>query len=143
MKNFFLIGMAALLLPACTPQEAIVPDTYLVAETFYLTVQPRPAPAGDWQSINSGSDFYIYAEKNLPAITHSVIETGVVIAYHVGDYDNLLPYIRSYAAGSFEVIRYDIQAGKITFIIESNEASLPPIPDNYAMEFKVVVLRNR
>jgi hypothetical protein len=139
MKKILLIGWLALLLPACTTEA---PDTYLVAETFYITVYPKTAPAGDWQVLNDSDHFFIYAEKSLPAISGDVVDHGVVMAYYVDDYDNLLPYIRSYATGSFEVIRYDITEGKITFIIESNENVLPPVPDNYRMEFKVVVLRN-
>jgi hypothetical protein len=134
MKKLLLIGLVAFLLPACTVNG---PDTYVVAETFYIIV----SPVGDWKTRNSDNDFYIYAEKNLPAITRNVIENGVVMAYYLDDYDNLLPYIRSYDTGLFEVIRYDIQEGKITFIIESNDQNLPP-PVTSQMEFKVVVLRN-
>jgi hypothetical protein len=142
MKKLLLIGLAAFLLPACTVNTN-EPATYLTAETFYITVYPKLAPAGDWNIPQSVDDNYIYAEKSLSAITRGVIENGVVMAYYLdGDYDNLLPYIRSYTIGSFEVIRYDIQAGKITFIIENNETNVPRIPDNYQMEFKVVVLRN-
>lgn len=137
MKKLLSIGLVAFLLPACTVNTN-EPATYLIAETFYITV----SPVVDWKTMNNNGDFYIYAEKSLSAITRNVIDNGVVMAYYLSeDYDNLLPYIRSYDIGFFEVIRYDIQAGKITFIIESNESNLPP-PVTAPMEFKVVVLRN-
>jgi hypothetical protein len=136
MKKILALLTLAVSLPACTVNE--FPGSYVVSETYYLTVYPN-----DWRTENANGNFYIFAEQNLSAITRDVIENGTVLAYYVGDYDNLLPYLRSYAIGSFEVIRYDLQERRITFIIESNDPTLPQIPENYTMEFKVVVLRNQ
>jgi hypothetical protein len=136
MKKILALLALAFSLSACTVNE--LPGSYVVSETYYLTVYPN-----DWQTVNEPNEAYLLAEQNLSAITRDVIENGTVLSYYIlGDYDNLLPYLRSYDIGSFEVIRYDLQERRITFIIESNDPTLPWVP-NYTMEFKVVVLRNQ
>jgi hypothetical protein len=131
-KSVFLIGFV-LLLSACT---SVCPYDHLVSETYEITVHPR-----DWMILDDGPNYYIYAPVGLPALTRDVIREGIVSAYYIEEgLDNPLPYLRSYQNILYEVVRFDMKAGEITFIIESNDSRLPPIPNDYDMLFKVVVV---
>ncbi len=77
----------------------------------------------------------------MPAISADVIDHGTVLAYYLTGYDNLLPYVRLYESGYFEVISYDLEEEYITFKIEGNDVELPAMPVGALMDFKVVVLR--
>jgi hypothetical protein len=139
-KVLLLTAMAVIALQSCTVKEYYeeyydCPDGHLISDTYYIKVLPSA-----WKTLNANGDFYIYAAMNLPAINTNVIDNGIVLAYYIDDYDNLLPYVRSYNTNNIEIIRYDITAGEITFIIENHESTLPPFPTG-EMEFKVVVAR--
>jgi hypothetical protein len=131
MKKIIGLLTTLALVSACTITDS---EDHLVTHTYNINVHPS-----EWQAVNNGADFYIYAEKTFPEITPGVIEEGVVLVYYVDGYYNLLPYIRSYDVYFFEVIRFDITEGKIAFIIESNQAYLPLVPDTSWL-FKVVVM---
>ena len=109
--------------------------------TYYFEVFPE-----QWK-INGtyGSEgYYCYEEKNLSDLTSSVIEQGAILVYVLfGDYDHQLPYIiPSYDDGYYaRIIRYDLQPGKIGFIVEDSDFKvlLPPFGSE-KRTFKVVII---
>ena len=113
--------------------------------TYYFEVFPNQWKSyGDWGS----PGYYCYAEKTLPELSPSVIEEGAVLVYVLFDgYDHQLPYIipsydYNYDYGYYStIIRYDLQAGKIGFIVEDSdfETPLPPY-GNGSVLFKVVII---
>ncbi|MCL2098198.1 MAG: hypothetical protein FWH23_05510 [Bacteroidales bacterium] len=135
-KILFFTVLAFISLHSCIQKEYIT-EYYenpngLTMDTYYITVYPIV-----WQTANDGYNFYRYASINLPAINGY----GIVLAYFIdGDYDNILPYVRSYNSGDIEIIRFDIEERYITFIIENHENELPIIPTTN-WQFKVVIIQ--
>jgi hypothetical protein len=113
--------------------------------TYYFDVQPNR-----WNKFgNYGSEgYYCYVDTLLEDLTLSVIEDGAILVYMITEengqeYDNQLPYLLPfYAGGHFtRIIRYDLQPGKIGFIVEDSDFKTPLLPFNTTIvKFKVVII---
>lgn len=149
MKKILLSAVAAIALFSGCTKEYITYTTcdhdFAAVDTYYITIEPNqwhnlPAPP-------NGDGPYIYSTYNLPAITSYVIEQGVVLSYVIENgRDNLLPYLRPWGFNQFnepysQNVRFDLETGKITFIIEASDMDFPNTP-TLAMEFKVSVIQN-
>jgi len=153
MKKAFFVILASIALVSCIkegprgiPGKNGKDGTQI--NTYYFEVFPNQwKPNGDF----GFPGYYCYEERTLAALTPSVIENGAVLVYVILkeqgiDYDHQLPYIKpsydySYDYGYYlKIIRYDLQAGKIGFIVEDSdfETSLPPYTTK--ITFKVVVI---
>lgn len=141
MKNFFvLLAIVSATLSSCIEGDTIVEGA--AVRTDYITVHPN-----QWLDNKAPGTpgHYIYATVNLPVISQYMLESGLVIAYYLEQQDNVLPYTRPYVyTDGFlytETIRFDVEVGKITFIIEASDFSSPDNID-YNMKFKVITIAN-
>jgi hypothetical protein len=103
--------------------------------------------ANKWQKVfYQGSTTYYYYEVSfdVPAITQSVVDKGIVACYRTGTNTNIwtaLPYSFSFPLGStVQVINYDVNhsLGKVYFRVSSTDdlLSAPVTEQNY----KVVII---
>jgi len=136
--KFLLIPILAMFFTGCE-KEYITQEIYYGADmkAFYIDVLTT-----HWE--DSDIFGYVYATFDAPEITKSVIDNGVVLAYYIDKdgRDNILPYV--YPGDDegelyLENIRYDVEQGKITFIIQDSDFlyNRPKV----TMKFKVVVIR--
>lgn len=114
--------------------------------TAYYTVQPY-----QWVT-NANIDYYYSTWENAD-ITPDVIDNGVVLVYYIDadKRDNILPYLLPYETPDgnlyMENIRYDIETGAISFIIQDSDfgtdQTMRSITENGTVfQFKVSVIRN-
>ncbi len=103
--------------------------------------------ASDWQKVfYTGSTIYYYYAVgfNVPAVTQSVVDKGIVMCYRSGATTTswaAIPYSYSFASGStVKVINYDAvhSLGKV-FISLSATDDLPGVPTS-EQNYKVVVI---
>ena len=108
----------------------------------YFDIAPN-----EWKSDGSFgmSGYYVYAERDFSAITTSVINQGAIMGYLLwGKYDHQLPYLDPFLDNGNDVtriIRYDLQEGKIGFIVQDTDFKtlLPPFSTD-TVTFKVVII---
>ena len=139
---FATIGVA--LFSGCFKEYYTVCDhDYAAMDTYYYTVRPN-----EWRSESGSDGTYFFYSYRLPKITANVIENGVVLCYFIDDSgrDNLLPYLRPCGFNGFgepfsQNIRFDVEKGYVTFIIEASDFDFPYDPTGN-MKFKVVVIQN-
>ncbi len=149
MKKIFLFAVATMLMfSGCGPDEY-----YITCEHDYAAIETHYVPVNytlwaDEPSFNNGGDGpYIFYTHNMPEITNEVIENGVVLIYLIENgRDNILPYLRPWGINTFDEpfsqnVRFNIEKGKITFIIEASDLDFPNYPVG-TLEFKVVILQN-
>jgi len=146
MKKLLLFAIVTTaMLSGCTRE---CDHDFAAIDTYYFTV--RHANPNQWSSEAAppnGDGPYFYATFNESAITDYVIESGVVLCYVIENgRDNILPYLRPWGFNNFnepffQNIRFDIERGKITFIIEASDMNFPFAPA-LDFEFKVVVIQN-
>ena len=108
--------------------------------TYYFKVYPD-----QWKNdgIYGTQGYYCYVDESFNALTNSVIERGAILAYMIADgYDHQLPYILPFNASGYftRIIRYDLQEGKIGFIVEDSDFRTPLPPFTGMVEFKVVII---
>lgn len=141
LKKLLLLPLVAMtmLFSGCGPEVEL--------RTTYFTVNP-----GDWQrmvaDVVDGDEYgYAYAECAFPELTQNVIDGGAVMVYYIdaAGFDNQLPYLLPYYDNGngpyFENIRYDLQPGCITFIVQQNDNIV--LTPSVKMAFKVCVFQNR
>ena len=119
---------------------------FAVVDTYYYTVKP-----GEWReepAPNRGDGPYLFTTYRLSKITANVIENGVILCYLIDDNgrDNVLPYLRPWGFNSFnepysQNVRFDVEQGLITFIIEASDLEFPYRPSGN-MRFKISVIQN-
>jgi hypothetical protein len=115
---------------------------FAVVDTYYVTAIPN-----DWRAETGNDGPYFFATHRMPEITTNVINNGIVLCYLIENQrDNLLPYLRPWGFNGldepyFHNIRFDIERGFITFIIERSDFEFPGIP-NWNMEFKISIIQN-
>ena len=93
-------------------------------------------------------EYNCYADIQFNALTSSVIDVGAVLVYFISEvanqkYDNLLPYITHFKIGGTSytrVIRYDLQVGKLSLIVEDSDFNTPLPPFGGTVQIKVVVI---
>ena len=88
-----------------------------------------------WDSVIDGNNSYKYHVAEWNGISTDMLQYGNVQAYvYDGDYQNPLPYtyplgLANYRDGSthylVENLRYDLEPGKITFIMQDLDGNLP------------------
>ena len=113
--------------------------------THYFEVYPE-----QWSTAGrSGSaGYYCFADIRFNALTSLVIDDGAVLVYFISEvadqeYDNLLPYITHFKIGGTSytrVIRYDLQVGKLSLIVEDSDFNTPLPPFGGTVQIKVVVI---
>jgi len=108
--------------------------------TYYFNVYPQEwKPSGTY-----GTDgYYRYVDVVFNDLTNAVIYGGAVLVYAIFDgYDNQLPYVFPYYDNGYitRVIRYDLQQGKIGFIVEDSDFCVPDSPFSGVVQFKVVII---
>ena len=101
------------------------------------------------QWVDDGQTNYLYCELEWPALTTEVLTYGSITAYvYDGDYQNPLPYVIpiSYdlGGGVYDVVpenlRYDLQPGKITFIMQDLDGNMPAgITNSAPITFRAVI----
>ena len=140
MKKAFFVILAAIALVSCEEEASY--GTQM--NTYYFDVFPN-----QWKvNGNFGSpEYYCFEERRLSALTPSVIENGAVLVYVIfGNYTHQLPYIEpsydyGYDNGYYsKIIRYDLQAGRIGFIVEDSDFETPLPPYREKVTFKVVII---
>ena len=140
--RFILPVLAALLLAAgltsCEPEYFGDSNTRVMQTTVYWN-----------QWIDDGQTNYLYCELDWPALNTEVLTYGSITAYvYDGDYQNPLPYVipitYTLASGATVVvpenIRYDLQPGKITFIMQDLDGNMPEgIVNSAPLTFRAVI----
>lgn len=134
MKKLLFSVFTVLTLAMCTSCQNDVD-----VETYYFKVY-----ANEW-STNENYGYY-YKECFLPELTKGVIERGMMTAYLIDadGYDNPLPYLLpryDEATGQYywENIRYDLCAGKITFILQDSDFYTGEMDFENPYKFKVCI----
>ena len=150
MKKLFLLPFVALLFATvgCTKEETVLVQSSAYVYTEYPTVN-----ANEWvASYNLHPDQtyttnYLYYTYQNPYISERLLNDSFVLTYYIDDnnYDVPLPAVIRSADGLHSaIIRYDIQLGSVTFILESIDgdynALLNFIPTT--MSFKVCMMMN-
>jgi len=112
--------------------------------TYYVSVQPN-----QWKDFGvfDSTGYYCYVEESLSAITPAVIDNGAILVYVIvaengQDYDHQLPYMLPFYVGGYftRVIHYDLQPGKIGFVVQDSDFKTPLPPFNGTVQFKVVII---
>jgi len=148
MRKLFFIAVTAIVLVSCGKEGPQGPrgrdgrdgrDGTKI-NTYYFDVYPN-----EWRTEgNYGfSGYYCFAEKNVSELTSAVIDQGAVLAYVIfGDYDNQLPFVEPlYDNGEYtRIIRYDLQPGKIGFIVADTDFRTWNPPYSNMVKFKVVII---
>lgn len=100
------------------------------------------------QWIDDGQTPYLYCELDWPALTPDVLTYGSIVAYvYDGDLQCPLPHVipitYTTATGDIVVpenIRYDLQVGKITFIMQDLDGEMPEgITNSAPLTFRAVI----
>ena len=149
MRKAFLAVVAVIVvivLNSCI-KEYVTKETHIhqgaEISTYYVDVYPNQ---WNWTGEFGREGYYCFAEKNLAAISSSVIESGAVLVYAIfGDYDHQLPYVVPFHDSGFFVrtIRYDLQPGQIGFVVEDSDFRTPYPPFSNMVKFKVVVIAKK
>ena len=145
MKKIFVPVIATLLLSACDIHETY--ETYeIVKEGTDMFVDYVDAYGEDW--LSSGKPvgepgFYIYQEFQFNEVDDNVLNNGAVLVYLVDadGRDNILPYVFPVDNGHeliMQNIRYDVEKGKVTIIIEWQDFG-KYLQNDY--KFKVCILQ--
>lgn len=131
------------LLTGCTKQY-VTEEHYIIKGDSFST-QYIVADKHDWR-INGEAgyeDCYLYQTFDVSEIDGKVMEDGAVLVYLVDadNRDNILPLMRPYddvIPFVYENIRYDVEVGELTVIIESSDFSYVVPEGDYS--FKVVIM---
>ena len=153
MKKLLLIPVLtfACLFASCTKEE-----TYITQGAYVYTEYPRVG-YNQWEAdiihFDNGTyatNYWYYVYEN-PYIDRNLIEGSFLLTYYVDENgrDVPLPTVIKDATGTHSaLIRYDVEEGKVAFIVEAldgdytNTTGLGAwIPD--AMTFKVCMMINR
>jgi hypothetical protein len=150
MRRAFFVILASIALVSCGkdgprgprgPQGTPGKDGTQI-NTYYFDVFPD-----QWKSNGTygSAGYYCYEERTLAALTSSVINSGAVLAYVIFDdtYDHQLPYIEPFHDNGYYIrtIRYDLQPGKIGFIVEDSDfKTVRPPYSGGKVQFKVVII---
>lgn len=138
LKIAFLLASAALFYGCSNECD----HDYTVMNTHYDLVRPS-----DWRLVHSADETYYFATRSFPEVNNNVIQRGAVLCYLIENgRDNILPYLRPWGFNSFnepyfQNVRFDVERGRITFIVEASDFELPE-EITWSMEFKVVIMQN-
>ena len=151
MRRLFFVAVTAIVLVSCGkegPQGPRGPQGRngqdgrdgTQINTYYFDVYPN-----EWRTDgNYGfSGYYCFAEKNVGELTSAVIDHGAVLVYVIfGNFDNQLPFVEPlYDNGGYtRIIRYDLQQGKIGFIVADTDFKTLCPPYSNVVQFKVVII---
>jgi len=144
MKKVFFVAVASIVLFSCVKEGPAGKDGEdgTQINTYYFDVFPN-----HWK--NSGTygsaGHYCYEERTLPALTSSVLNEGAVLVYVIFDdtYNHQLPHIEPFYDNGYYIrtIRYDLQPGKVAFIVEDSDfKTLNPPYSGEKVQFKVVII---
>ena len=153
-KLFFAIVSIAIMLSSCIkeggpqgPSGPMGPSgpagrDGVQMSTYYIDIKPNHWETDGFQGY---PEFYCYAEIPLGGLTLQVIEEGAVLVYFIEEYDNQLPYITPFQSGGISymrVIRYDLQPGVLSLIVEDSDfkTPVPPFGVN-TVSIKVVIIK--
>lgn len=141
MKKFLLplLMTIVVLFTACRDEGARM-------HTYYYTVKPNQWEA-NITTYNDGTyttNYYYSVWENVD-ITPAVIDHGVVLVYYCSDFDEMLPYTMYFTDDNGvpyqERIEFDIEAGKIYFIIKDTDFNTALSMQNIKeMQFKVTTI---
>lgn len=150
MKKLFLLPLVALLFATtgCTKEE-----TVLVQSNTYVYTEYPQVNASEWTpSYNLHGDGtyttnYLYYTYQNPYISERLLNDSFVLTYYIDDnnYDVPLPAVIKSADGLHSaIIRYDIQMGSVTFILESIDGDYTALQNFIpaTMSFKVCMMMN-
>jgi hypothetical protein len=107
-------------------------------ETVNLTVQPS-----EWilEPSTGGLTPFYFCTFDMPEINTLVFNQGSVqVNYDMGNYQQLLPYVRQNRTLNFlwtQVIDFDYSVGSLTIYVTNSDFSIPTPP---AMNFRVVIM---
>jgi len=152
MRRVFFVVLASIVLISCGKEGPRGPRG------------PQGAPGKDGTQINTyefnvfhdqwktsgtygSAGYYCYEERSIPTLTSSVILSGAVLVYMITtengqEYDNQLPYIIPFHYDGYYIrtVRYDLQPGKIGFIVEDSDFKTQRPPYSDRVTFKVVII---
>jgi hypothetical protein len=140
MKKLIPLVAILCMVSSCTVNEYYeCPESHLVSETFYIDTR-----AENWQIYDQPDGLYYFSTWQAPEITQAVLQEGFLSVFCIENgRDNQLPYIRPYIDNEqylyTENIRYDVEQGYITFIVEPSDFYNMYNPGN--KQFKVVVVK--
>ena len=150
MKKLILIPVLAVLclLSGCTKEEV-----YISQGSYVYTEYPQVA-VNQWVADNLLFDDgtyttnYWYCEYANQHIDKNMIENSFILTYFVDENGRDVPLptvIKDATATHSALIRYDVEEGKVTFIVESLDNSYATLgswlPET--MSFKVCMMVNR
>lgn len=158
MKTRFLaIAVAVFSLAVTSCQTKLQPVYYTEYNNDIETVLINVAKT-DWSYTNTSSNNYFYASVNMPEITESVFDTGLVKMYRVYNFDKTtasqieLPFVRhseycDYVTGNWlfytETVDYEFYIGKMLIYYTASdfdyELDESFVPD--AMQFRCVIMK--
>lgn len=124
-------------------KDVLIPTTETTSDV--VTVK-----FNDWLLDNNGTNDYYYALVDWNAVTQQVVENGKVDVFlYEGNRQSPLPYVYpipvTYPNGTTgfegENLRFDVEVGRITLILEDLDGGRPPVsrsstPD---MTFRIVL----
>lgn len=133
-------------------------DSYPTYNNYYDTYEVvRPgvqmftdyieAPGTKWQTegVEGKPGFYVYQSFSFPEINENVLEKGAVLVYLVDSdgRDNILPYVYPVINENSRILmqnlRYDVEKGNLTLIIEWEDFKNYTNP-NETFSYKVCIL---
>ena len=157
MKTILCAVLMALGTASCT-KEYITKEEY-ITENHYdgaqIFTREYTINHDQWQEGNNGERPYLYAEIDNINITDNVINNGVVLGYILYTYNieeelnswNALPYLLTYRTNTGETIaeniRLEYEKGKIVFVIEDLDGTMPdPVGGPLIFKVAVIVTKN-
>lgn len=150
MKKLFLLPLVALLLAmvGCTKEETVIvqSDSYVYTEYPQVKANEWAAEYTLYDDATYSTKYWYYTYYN-EYINEYLLNNSFVLTYYVDEhnYDVPLPTVIKSPDGLHSaLIRYDVQAGSVTFIVESLDGDYNAL-QNYipsVMSFKVCMMIN-
>lgn len=151
MKKLFLLPLVALLFATvgCTKEETVIVQSSAYVYTEYPQVRANEwTPSFDLHDDGTYTTNYLYYTYENGYISENLLEDSFVLTYYIDDhnYDVPLPAVIKSADGLHSaLIRYDIQLGSVTFILESLDGDYTALQNFIpaSMTFKVCMMINQ
>lgn len=151
MKKLFLLPLVAVLfaMVGCTKEETVIVQSSAYVYTEYPQVKANEwVPSYDLHPDGTYTTNYLYYIYENGYINQNLLNDSFVLTYYIDDnnYDVPLPAVITSADGLHSaVIRYDIQLGSVTFILESLDGDYTALQSFIpaTMSFKVCMMINQ